>query len=144
MMKYVDNMQDNFTIMHGTLHKNHNQYTHLVSVIARIILGMLIYNNYLSSTWITIIAFSTVIVFGTKFILNEYKNINTWKVYLRTSVIYLLVMITNLTNTSDNANHLSGTLILLDGLMGLQSRHITNTIYSTLDTFNEQSKFVRL
>lgn len=110
------------------LNKSHTTYSHLVCVIIRILLGLMIYykynifqNNYL----IIILSLFIILLFGYKLIITHNK---TWKVYLRTILIYIIILIINLIDStkSKTMNNISGILIIIDALMGLQSRHIQN------------------
>jgi hypothetical protein len=68
---------------------------------------------------ILIICLSVVSIFTYKYIILP----NVWKVYLRTVIVYLLVGLSNLVY-KDKYSSVNGTLIIVDALMGLQSRHI--------------------
>ena len=72
---------------------------------------------------IIILAVFIVIAFSYKF----YKLPNVWKVYLRTVLVYFIVLILSL-KYNNRYNNISGTLIIVDALMGLQSRHIFDRI----------------
>jgi len=105
--------QDNTTII-----KNHTMKTYIFCVLLRILLGLLIITNKLSKNKIIILSILVILVFLQKYI----KLPLVWKVYLRTILTYTTVLI--LTILNNNYNHISGTLIIVDALMGLQSRHI--------------------
>jgi hypothetical protein len=106
--------RDNTTIV-----KNHPMRNHVGCVIIRIGLGILVLNNTIPTKILAILCLFIVATFGNKF----YKLQNVWKVYIRTVLVYatigLLILLYDNKYTS-----LYGTLIIVDALMGLQSRHI--------------------
>jgi hypothetical protein len=104
---------------HNTIVKNHDVKDHLVSVIARIILGILIINGDLSRDFIIPFCIIVVIIFSYKYVYNP----GTWKVYLRTVLSYSTMGILQYLQV-DNANTATGTIAILDALMGLQSRYV--------------------
>ena len=106
--------RDNTTVV-----KNHPMRNHLFCVSLRTILGLLIISNKISKNIILIISFLVVFMFLSKF----FKLPNVWKVYMRTVIVYAIVFILTII-FGDKYNSVSGTLIIVDGLMGLQSRHI--------------------
>ena len=121
----LDIFQDNTTII-----KNHTMKTYIFCVLFRILLGLLIITNKLSKKLIIIISLLVIIIFLYKY----FKLPLVWKVYLRTILIYTTVLILtvlstrSLDNRDNNYNNISGTLIIIDALMGLQSRHIFSRI----------------
>jgi hypothetical protein len=106
--------RDNTTII-----KNHSIKTHIVCILLRIILGILVINKTLSINLIILLSLFVITMFGYKY----FKLPNVWKVYFRTVLIYSIVLILTL-KYGDNYRQISGTLIIVDSLMGLQSRHI--------------------
>ena len=119
---------DNFT-KYRKEGKTHTIYTHLFCVIIRIILGLIIYykigstlpfyNIFLYLLFIIIICFFSYKLYIT-------KNA-TWKVYIRTILIYIInIIITKFDSNSKTNRNISGILIIFDSLMGAQSRHIQN------------------
>lgn len=113
-----EELKDNTTII-----KNHTLKTYIFCVLLRIILGLFIITNKISVRLISIICIFIILTF-----LNKYFKLNkVWKVYLRTVLVYSIVLL--LTIKYDNQyNHVSGILIITDALMGLQSRHIFDRI----------------
>jgi hypothetical protein len=105
--------KDNTTIV-----KEHTQYTHLVCVLIRMTLGSLIILNKIPSNFILILSLFVIIVFLNKF----FKLQNVWKVYMRTVLTYTFVLVFTFLY-KEKYNNLSGLLIIVDALMGLQSRH---------------------
>jgi len=102
-----------------TFIKNHSLNTYMFCVLLRIILGLGIITNKLPAKFIIILSVLVIIVFSNKFI----KLPKVWKNYLRTVIVYSIVlMLTVLFN--NKYNYVSGILIIVDALMGLQTRHI--------------------
>ena len=106
--------RDNTTIV-----KNHSMINHVGCVIIRIGLGILVLNNTIPTNILGIFCLFIVLGFGNKF----FKLPNVWKVYIRTVLVYatigLLILLYGNKYTT-----VYGTLIIVDALMGLQSRHI--------------------
>lgn len=113
-----DKLKDNTTII-----KNHTLKTHIFCILLRIIIGLLIITNNLSKLVIQILSLFVVIMFFYKFI----KLPIVWKVYLRTVIAYAIVLFL-VTKYNDKYNNVAGTIIIIDALMGLQSRHIFEKI----------------
>ncbi len=101
-----------------TIKKDHTQYTHLFCVLLRITIGSLLILNKIPNIVIIILSVLTVIMFLNKFL----KLQNVWKVYMRTVLVYGLVAVSSLIY-KEKYNNLAGLLIIVDALMGLQSRH---------------------
>ena len=113
-----DLLKDNTTII-----KNHTLKTHIFCILLRIIIGLLIITDKISKKIILLLCLFVVLTFTYKF----FKINHIWKVYLRTVLSYAIVLF--ITIKYDNKyNSVSGTIIIIDALMGLQSRHIFNQI----------------
>lgn len=126
---------DQFTVL-AKQGKRHTIKTYIGCVLLRILLGLLIYfkvsifKNYyfIMSLFIAILS-----IFSSKLFLT--KN-NTWKVYIRTILIYITnIIINSLDNYkykiyNKQSKNTSGLLVILDALMGLQSFHIQNNLSS--------------
>ena len=106
--------RDNTTIV-----KNHPLRNHLACVILRISLGVLVINNTIPTKILILLCLFVVLTFGNKF----FKLPNVWKVYLRTVLIYATIGLLIL-RYGDKYTNIYGTLMIVDALMGLQSRHI--------------------
>jgi hypothetical protein len=112
-------------IDYGTLSSNHNVYTHLGCVVLRCIIGGLIIfsqsygNKKIKSMWIVLCAI-VVIIFTSKYIAFSASNKVVWKTYLRTIITYSIAGACIYVNKYDHA----GLLVIVDALMGLQSRHM--------------------
>ena len=111
-MDITDRLIDKTTVL-----KNHTVWTHLFCILLRITLGISIIKGWLSLKSASYLAIIIVLVFGRKFITNN----KTWKVYLRTTLVYTIVMTTRFTHLP---KEIVGTLVIVDALMGLQSRRI--------------------
>lgn len=113
-----DLLKDNTTII-----KNHTLKTHIFCILLRIIIGLLIITDKISKNIIQLLCLFIILTFTYKF----FKINHIWKVYLRTVLSYAIVLF--ITTKYDNKyNSVSGTIIIIDSLMGLQSRHIFNQI----------------
>jgi hypothetical protein len=99
--------------------KNHSIKTHIFCILLRLIIGFLIINNTLPRELILILSALIVTFFTYKY----FKLPLVWKVYLRTVLVYLTVFVL-IFKYHDKYRLVCGTLIMVDSLMGLQSRHI--------------------
>jgi hypothetical protein len=123
-----ERLEDPYTIIYQK-GERHTIYTHLGCVLLRIILGLLIYFKvgFFKSILPLLIIYIMIIIFFSNKVFKT-KN-KTWKVYFRTILLYSLGLIINsidyITNNNSNKN-ISGILIIIDAIMGLQSRHIQN------------------
>lgn len=124
-----DRLEDINTIVYKS-GKKHNTYTHLSCILLRILLGLLIYFKigvFKNILFLICLYISVLVFFTHKLLLTKNK---TWKVYIRTILIYTLSLIINslenykYNNFNSNIINISGLLIIIDSLMGLQSRHI--------------------
>lgn len=113
-----ENLRDNTTIV-----KNHSIKTHIFCILLRIIIGLLIITNSMPKNVIQIICIIIILMFSYKFVAVP----NVWKVYLRTIISYAVVLFL-ITKYDDKYNSVAGTIIIMDSLMGLQSRHIFEKI----------------
>lgn len=116
--------------------KKHTLYTHLGCVLLRIILGLLIYykvKGFKSYTFVSIFYILVIAFFGNKLFITQNK---TWKVYIRTILIYSISLIINSTDYhifniyKNQSRNVTGLIMIFDALMGLQSRHIQNNFIS--------------
>jgi len=112
--------------------KRHNLYTHLGCILLRILLGLLIYYKigiFKNYTFIIILYISILLFFSNKLLITQNK---TWKVYIRTLLFYSLNILINTIDKykykifNNQPRNITGLFIILDALMGLQSRHIQN------------------
>lgn len=123
-----DRLTDTSTT-YAKLGKKHTTLTHLGCVLLRIFIGFLIYFkvSILSNLFFLIPFFLLIIIFFS-YKLYITKN-KTWKVYLRTILIYSISLIISILDKKNNRNN-AGILIMIDALMGLQSRHIQKNFNS--------------
>jgi|688.fasta_scaffold74763_4 hypothetical protein len=119
--KIPDRLQDKTTVYYNQNKKYHPLKNYLGCIILRIILGLLIFYNLLNPIFIYILSSLILIIFLNKYIQNE----NNWKVYPRTILVYSLLPI--FTKFKKDHNY-GGLLVIIDSLMGLQSRHIQNNL----------------
>ena len=115
-------LRDNTTIV-----KNHTLKTHIFCILLRIVLGLLIISNKISLNIIQILSLFVVITFTYKF----FKLSHIWKVYMRTVLSYAIVLFL-VAYYKDKYLNVAGTIIIVDALMGLQSRHIFEQIGNLL------------
>ena len=126
-----ERLEDQFTITYQK-GKRHNVYTHLGCILLRIILGLLIYFKigiFKNILFLLCLLITIIIFFSNKL----YKTQNkTWKIYIRTILFYSISALINSIehykyNTfNSQTKNITGLLIIIDSLMGLQSRHIQN------------------
>ena len=114
-MEVIDRLRDKNTSI-----QDHSFLHYLVCVLLRIGLGVsLVTTNYFSAQFIT----RFCILISLFFFYKAINNSPTWKVYSRTVLTYLLVA-----HIYHSSRTMSGTLIIMDALLGLQSRHIATLI----------------
>lgn len=121
---YLEPLNPN-VIDYGTFSSNNTVYTHLGCVLLRCLLGGLIIlsqsygSKKIKSTWI-VLCIIVVIIFTSKYITYSVLNRVVWKTYLRTIIAYSIAGTCLYVNRYDHA----GLIIIVDALMGLQSRHM--------------------
>ena len=113
-----DLLIDNTTII-----KNHTLKTYIFCILLRILIGLVIITDNLSKFIIQILCIFVIIFFLYKF----FKLKHIWKVYLRTVLIYTIILFL-VTKYNNKYNNVAGTLIIVDAILGLQSRHIFEQI----------------
>lgn len=105
-----------------TLIPNHSIYAHFGCVALRCFLGLYLITLYEGRR----VEFGLfVAVLATALALFLYKSIfarKTWKVYSRTVLTLALTLILLLFAEKDAAKLVAGTLLIVDAMMGLQSR----------------------
>ncbi len=109
---------------HNTVVRNHNVYTHLGCVLLRCMIGAAIISsnngsNDVGMGWV-IFCIIVAIIFASKYISYSSKNTVVWKTYLRTVISYSLAG----AGIYNGYNKQAGLLVIVDALMGLQSRHM--------------------
>lgn len=107
---------------------HHTQFTYLFCILVRILIGVLIIQNKIPNNIIIIFSIIVLIIFGSKYH-NIVKNkTNLWKNYQRHILTYITVLLFQNNKNIYNKNTLSGLLIIIDALMGQQSRFITTNM----------------
>ncbi len=103
---------------------NHTALSHLGCVLLRCALGLVLLMEVggqgMVWGWIALCA-AVVGFFASKLVLTRNA---TWKVYTRTMLVYVLVAVLLYFEKRDVA----GALIVVDALMGLQSRHMARLL----------------
>ncbi len=113
-----------------SLYPNHSVYTHLGCALLRVVLGSRIIgldpkHNRKSKKSIMFILVLVLIVFGSKLIYTMVDGTNMiWKVYLRTLIAYTTALYMLMRDRAD----IAGTVVIVDALMGVQSRHMASTL----------------
>ena len=130
-MVMPERLEDQYTSIYKQ-GKRHNTYTHLGCVMLRILLSLLIYFKlgiFKNLLFLIILIISVIVFFTYKLYITKNK---TWKVYIRTLLLYIISLIINLLDNykyktfNTDSRNISGILIMLDAIMGLQARHIQN------------------
>lgn len=103
--------------------KNHSSMIYIFCIIIRIIFGVLVYYNKIPLYIIYIVAAFIISAFAFKFLKNVNDDNKTWKNYIRCVINYMLVIVFTKFNIPDN-NNVGGLIIIVDALMGQQSRFI--------------------
>jgi hypothetical protein len=120
-----------------TIYNNHTMGSYLPCVILRVTIGLifilapsLFFSSFYGKWAAIILAALASILFGLKWFVAPGQD--TWKVFLRTSIIYFIVAIllyTSITRSDPISLYtICGALIIIDALMGLQSRHTVQVI----------------
>ena len=106
-----------------TIIKNHTLKTYIFCVLLRISIGLLVIADKIPVTILQILSIFVIVTFLLKFIKIE----KIWKNYLRTVLIYSIVLFL-ITKYKSRYIELAGLLIIFDSLMGLQTYHNFNQI----------------
>ena len=109
------------------LPERHTQFTYLFCIIIRILIGLLILSDKMSPNIIIILCLLIIIMFGSKFLYIKSNKKSLWKNYLRTIISYTTILLIQKNNIK-NKNQLSGLIVIVDALMGQQSRFITTNM----------------
>lgn len=110
-----------------TTYKEHNIFTHLGCVLLRIILGLLVitdtFNLSVQKNKIIFMVLIMILIFlfTVKYINLVSNGKLVWKVYLRMIIAYTC----NVILIKQNYFKEAGMLMIIDALMGLQSRQIS-------------------
>jgi len=106
-----------------TIIKNHTLKTYIFCVLLRISIGLLVIANKIPVTILQILSIFVIVTFLLKFIKIE----KIWKNYLRTVLVYAIILFL-ITKYKSRYIELAGLLIIFDSLMGLQTYHNFNQI----------------
>jgi hypothetical protein len=102
-----------------TIYKNHSIRTHIFCLLFRALLGIMVINGTLSRNMIYILTIFVILFFG-----RRYTQLpRVWKVYPRVIFTYSIVLALTYFY-GDKYRHVSGTLMIVDAMLSLQSRHI--------------------
>lgn len=134
------NMPDSLVDKSTILYPRHNMITHFFCVLIRSALGILVVNSTITRSnrarlLLIILSMIIVVLFFTFFITKSCKSDKSWKVYLRTVLSYAIVACL-LVHKQDVA---AGTIIIVDALMGLQSREISSILGTKMEQKNEST-----
>jgi hypothetical protein len=110
-----------------TLIKGHTILTHLPCLLLRTGIALSIMSGYMSTKGAMLLSAAVVMFFGYKYLSLQ----RVWKVYLRTVFVYAIVFLLSYFY-GDRFRSVSGTLIITDVLMAIQSRHIFEMLGSTI------------
>lgn len=126
MFDLASELNDKTTTYYKMFNKPHPWFNHLMCVILRIVIGLIILNMD-TITDNMILTYSTIVImiFLSKFLFAT----PTWKVYIRTVILYAIILV-NYKNK--NLKQIASSMIILDAVMGLQSRFIQSNISSLL------------
>jgi hypothetical protein len=106
-----------------TIVKNHSIKTHMVCLLIRTFIAIIIMNGTMPLIYIKVLSGVVIVMFTMKY----FKLPNIWKVYLRTIFTYGVVLL--LTCMYGNKFRVvSGSLIIGDVLLSIQSRHVFERI----------------
>lgn len=106
-----------------TLLKNHSVYSHYQSALFRCLLGLYVLLKYEERVWERIVLTS---VLGSLLVFFVYKYVvmkKTWKVYARVILTLTLCILLLWIAKKDTVKVVVGTLLFVDAMMGIQSRH---------------------
>lgn len=108
-----------------SLYPRHTIYTHLGCVCLRTVLGLFLLNSELDHKHkmkVIVLFLVILLIFGSKYWSFLTNNTVVWKSYPRTLIAYASALYLIYKDQSRSA----GMLVLVDGLMGLQSRHMAH------------------
>ena len=130
--KVQEKLIDRTTVLNTKFYPNktvqHPFLTYMGCLMLRFTIATLILSGLIPTNWILGFSILVVIMFGSKWINND----GTWKNYYRTvalySIITLLIILNKYTFMEiKSIKVISGLLIILDAIMGQQTRYIAST-----------------
>jgi len=104
------------------LYPNHTIYTHLGCVLLRTCIGLVLINSNLGHahpTYFIYMFIAVLLMFSVKYVTTN----NVWKFYPRPLIAYASALV----SVSMGHPVQAGMLVVVDALMGLQSRHSAHT-----------------
>ena len=121
-------LQDPTTMFH-----NHSMFTQMPCFLLRISIGLLFIYGIINNTLMIVISTLIVIFFTWKYVKMTLTQ-PIWKNYLRTIMIYTLVVVLVLFQSKlphpEYTKLICGILIIVDAMMGQQSRYISEVMGS--------------
>ena len=105
----------------------HTVFTHLGCVLLRTVVGVTLINPNLTDHTrkvIIMILVMAILLFGIKYIKLIKKDIILWKSYLRMIVAYTSALYF----IASKQENLAGMIVIMDALIGLQSRHTASAL----------------
>lgn len=100
---------------------NHTVWTHFVCVTIRCLVAFYLWKVYepgRDRVAVTILCISILFIFTYK-----YFYVKSWKVFARVVFVYSMVLAVLYTLSTEQAKTIAGLLIVMDAMMGLQSRY---------------------
>jgi hypothetical protein len=122
MQTLLPELEDKTTLYYKINKKSHPWYNHLMCVIFRIMIGLIILNiESVTNNMVLVYSTIVILIFLYKFIFAP----PSWKVYIRTVLLYIIIVV-NYKNK--NFKSIATAMIILDAIMGLQSRFVQGNI----------------
>jgi hypothetical protein len=120
-MDIPEHLRDSTTFL-----TQHSVWTHLFCVLLRCLLAMYLWTAYDSSRdrpFFTVLCITIITIFTFK-----YFNVRSWKVFSRVVLVYTTILVVLHVVESERAKTVAGMLVIVDALMGLQSRYIATLL----------------
>ena len=133
----IDRLTDTTTYTYKHNRKYSNQI-YVFCIILRIILGICIFNNIIPDIAIYILFGLFIAIFSFKYHIFNKRNINTWKNYPRNIMSYVLVILFTILNKDKKVNNIGGLILILDTLIGFESRNIQNNFVKVIDISKDE------
>jgi hypothetical protein len=123
----VPALVDTTTVYFKKNNKGHPWYTYIWCTILRITIGLILLHlqsNQINNNYLAVYAFAVAFAFFSKFLTVS----PTWKVYMRTVLCYTIIVASR---NHPNFKDIAGSIMIIDAIMGLQSRFIQGNISRT-------------
>lgn len=111
-----------------TLIPNHSVYGHFFCILIRCLVALFYLMDYDNHYKKLHTLFLGVFVALTVFFVYKYYTTKTWKVYARSVLTLVLVLVLLQVVPNDRGKTVAGTLLIVDAMMGLQSRYIATLL----------------